>query len=355
MNICVTTLGHLRALAALTAIALLLPTGGRTQDASAASVSNENSKFVADSNFVKQTFTYKTAGNLAIKADVYRLAVDDLRPVIVWIHGGALIFGSRETLPEDERQQFLQAGYVIVAIDYRLAPETKLPEIVKDVEDAHRWVRDKGPTLFRIDPDRMAVVGQSGGGYLAFMAGARVRPRLKAVVSFYGYGDITGGWYSRPDAFFLRQPRITKEDAYKGIGGPILSESSVTPRVNFYIYCRQNGIWPQQVVGFDPDTEPEKFEPYSPERLVTSTYPPTMLLHGDRDTDVPFYLSERMAAVLEGERVEHRLYRMEGFNHLFDVFPDGLPPQGQPIGLQNAKVAEAFQAVLTFLAKHVRT
>jgi hypothetical protein len=62
-----------------------------------------------------------------------------------------------------------------------------------------------------------------------------------------------------------------------------------------------------------------------------------------------------MAAVLERERVEHRLYRMESFNHLFDVFPDGLPPQGQPIGLQNAEVAEAFQAVLTFLAKHLRT
>jgi hypothetical protein len=62
-----------------------------------------------------------------------------------------------------------------------------------------------------------------------------------------------------------------------------------------------------------------------------------------------------MAAVLEREGVEHRLYRMEGFNHLFDVYPDGLPPQGQPIGLQNVKVAEAFRAVLAFLAKHVRT
>jgi dipeptidyl aminopeptidase/acylaminoacyl peptidase len=80
-----------------------------------------------------------------------------------------------------------------------------------------------------------------------------------------------------------------------------------------------------------------------------------MLLHGDRDTDVPFYLSQKMAAVLEREHLEHRLYRMKGFNHLFDVFPDGLPPHVQPIGLRNAKVAEALQAVLTFLARQVRT
>lgn len=88
MKICVTILGHLRALAALTAITLLLPSGGRTQDASAGSASNQNSKVAADSNFVKQTFTYKTVGNLPIKADVYRLAGDDIKPVIVWIHGG---------------------------------------------------------------------------------------------------------------------------------------------------------------------------------------------------------------------------------------------------------------------------
>jgi dipeptidyl aminopeptidase/acylaminoacyl peptidase len=62
---------------------------------------------------------------------------------------------------------------------------------------------------------------------------------------------------------------------------------------------------------------------------VTPAYPPTLLLHGDRDVDVPFEMSERMAAVFEYQRVEHDLYRLEGFNHAFDVFPD-FPPQGPP-------------------------
>jgi hypothetical protein len=60
-----------------------------------------------------------------------------------------------------------------------------------------------------------------------------------------------------------------------------------------------------------------------------------------------------MAAVLQQQGVEHRLLKMEGFNHLFDVFPDGLPPEGKPIGLQNPNVAAAFRNVLDFLSRHL--
>jgi hypothetical protein len=60
-----------------------------------------------------------------------------------------------------------------------------------------------------------------------------------------------------------------------------------------------------------------------------------------------------MAAALKGQRVEHGLYRVEGFNHMFDVFPDGLPPEGQPAGLQHPKVAATFKVVLSFLSKYV--
>jgi acetyl esterase/lipase len=69
----------------------------------------------------KQTFVYKRVDNIAIKADVYRLAGDDRRPVIVWIHPGGLIMGSREMLPADERERFRDTGFVVAAIDYRLA------------------------------------------------------------------------------------------------------------------------------------------------------------------------------------------------------------------------------------------
>jgi acetyl esterase/lipase len=111
----------------------------------------------------KETFTYKKVGDLEIKADVYRPAGAGPHPAIVWIHGGGLIFGSRATIPADENDLFLRAGYITVSIDYRLAPETKVPAILEDVEGAYRWVREKGPALFQCDPERLAVVGQSGG------------------------------------------------------------------------------------------------------------------------------------------------------------------------------------------------
>src|SRR6516162_1669907 len=78
----------------------------------------------------KETFTYKQVRDVQIKADVYRPVGEGSHPVIVWIHGGGLIFGSRTMLPADERDEFLRSGYIVVSIDYRLAPETKLPAIL---------------------------------------------------------------------------------------------------------------------------------------------------------------------------------------------------------------------------------
>ncbi|MFT3870402.1 MAG: alpha/beta hydrolase [Nibricoccus sp.] len=305
----------------------------------------------AEPPYAKQTFTYKTVGSMAIKADVYRPPGEGLRPIIVWIHPGGLIMGSRAMLLLDECERFLRAGFIVVAIDYRLAPETKLPEILADIADAFKWVRGAGATLFDGDPKRVVAVGSSAGGYLALMAGARVQPRLNAIVSFYGYGDIGGEWYNRPSPFYATLPRVSHQDAHRAIGVKEISEAPVRERNAFYIYCRQNGSWPYEVVGPLPNAGPAPYAAFSVERLVTKDFPPTLLLHGDQDVDVPFEMSERMAAKLAEHRVEHRFIRMEGFNHAFDVFPS-YPPEGPPVGLSRPKVAEAFEGVVSFLVKH---
>src|SRR5437868_3050687 len=112
-----------------------------------------------DKNVTAKTYTYKTVGDLPIKADVYRSPGDEVRPVIVWIHGGALITGQRGGPNAEQRKRYLDAGYVIVSIDYRLAPETKLKGIIEDVQDAFKWVRSHGPKLYKIDPKKVAVIG----------------------------------------------------------------------------------------------------------------------------------------------------------------------------------------------------
>ena len=290
---------------------------------------------------VRSTYTYKTVGDLRIRADVYRKPGDIETPAILWLHGGALISGNRRGLNAVQAEKYLDAGYTIVSIDYRLAPQAKLPDIIEDLVDAYRWLRADGPKLFRIDPNRIAVVGHSAGGYLTLMAGFRLSPRPAALVSFYGYGDIAGAWYSRPDPFYNRQPAVAKEEAYQAVGTRLISEDAGGSRGRFYLYTRQQGLWPMEVTGHDPDKEPRVFDPMCPVRNVTKDYPPTLLLHGDRDTDVPYEQSVLMAKELERHGIPHEFISMPGRGHGFDG------------AMWDPEIAQTFDRVLAFLKKQL--
>lgn len=262
------------------------------------------------------TYTYKTAAGCDIQADVYGADTAVRKPVVIFIHGGALIMGSRKGVTRPFHAGLLNAGYVVVSIDYRLAPETKLPAIIEDVRDAHRWVRKSGPKLFHIDPDRLAVAGGSAGGYLTQMTGFCVSPRPRALVSYYGYGDITSAWYSRPDPFYLTQPHVPKEEAMQAVGTTVISEPPAkNQRGRFYLYCRQQGIWPKQVAGHDPDTEDKWFDRYCPLRNVSAKYPPILLIHGTADTDVPYEESKKMDERLTQSGVQHEFITVPDAGH----------------------------------------
>jgi len=224
-------------------------------------------------------------------------------------------------------EALLNAGYVVVSIDYRLAPQVKLPAILDDVRDACDWVRQRGPELFRIDPDELFVMGQSAGGYLTMMAGLHVRPRPRALVSFWGYGDIAGKWYSQPDAFYRQQPLVTKEEAERSGGSKL------------YLYCRQQGLWPEVLTGHDPKKDPRAFDPICPVRNITRDYPPTLLIHGTKDTDVPYELSAQMDKELAANGVAHE----------FVTISDG----GHGFGKSDATIAaRTYQQVVEFLKRH---
>ena len=286
-----------------------------------------------------ETHIYKRAAGCDIRADVRRAPeTAGPAPVVVLIHGGALIAGSRGGVNSRLVDLCLAAGQVVVSIDYRLAPETKLPEIVEDVRDALQWVRTAGPGLFGADPRRIAVVGNSAGGYLALVAGT-FEPRPAAVVSLYGYGDILADWYARPDPFYRRQTPVTREQALAAVETAPICEGG-DGRAPFYLYCRQQGLWPKEVGGRDPEAEPDFFRPYCPARNVTPDYPPTLLLHGRADTDVPCEQSEQMAAALAAAGVRHRLITFPNTGHAFDY---GDTPTTRT----------ALDAIAAFVAEHL--
>ena len=218
-----------------------------------------------------------------------------------------------------QADKYLDAGYTIVSIDYRLAPQAKLNQIIEDLVDAYRWLRIDGPKLFRIDPNRIAVVGHSAGGYLTLMAGFRFNPRPAALVSFYGYGDIAGEWYSRPDPFYNRQPAVSKEEASRQSALRLISEDQGGNRGRFYLYTRQRGpvAGRSRRARSGQGTETLRSDCV---RFGTSRkdYPPTLLLHGDNDTDVPFEQSTLMAKELARQGVQHEFIAMPGRGHGFD-------------------------------------
>jgi acetyl esterase/lipase len=298
----------------------------------------------ADPAFVKKTYTYKTVDGVEVQADVYRADDARVRPVLAEFHGGALIMGSRAGVPRNLLDLCREEGFALVSFDYRLAPEVKLPAIVEDVEDALRWLREKGPQLLHIDSDHLVVTGGSAGGYLTLLTGFRVRPRPKALVAYWGYGDVDGDWYAKPSAFYRTSgPLVDKDDAMRAVGGKVLTGTSGgrSQRGQYYLYLRQNGLWTKEVTGFEPGRDRDKLTPYCAVRNVSPEYPPTMLVHGTEDTDVPYDQSAAMARELARHGVAHELVTVTGAGH-------GLS------GGDKEKTARAHESALAFIRRHLQ-
>ncbi|MSU64604.1 MAG: alpha/beta hydrolase [Opitutus sp.] len=297
-----------------------------------------------------KTYVYKRVGSLEIKADVLPAPkFAGLRPVVVWIHGGALINGNRERDFYEENGGWLgqlhaKHGVVLITIDYRLAPETPLPAIIGDIEDAFRWVREKGPELFHADPARIAVTGSSAGGYLSLVTGFRVRPAPVAIVSLWGYGDLVGAWYTEPSPHARHHElNPTAAEAWRQVSGPAIANAADRKGNGsaFYQYTRQHGIWPWAVSGLNPWLNPAAFYPFMPLQHVTPAFPPTLLVHGQSDTDVPHELSVLMAAEFRRHGVEHGFISIPGAEH----------------GLREAEpkvIDKAYRDAAEFLARHLR-
>lgn len=216
------------------------------------------------------------------------------------------------------KQHALKAGYVLVSLDYRLAPETQLPEIIQDIEDAFAWIRREGSQKFQIDPERIAVAGGSAGGYLTLVTGFRVEPRPIALLSLWGYGDLIGDWYSKPSPHPRHhQSKLTRDEAFRQVNGPPITDARDRPGDGgaFYQYCRQTGTWPQAVSGWDPHAEAERFYPFMPVKNVNADFPPTAMIHGTNDTDVPHAQSAMMAEQFEQHGVPHAIISVPNGEH----------------------------------------
>jgi dipeptidyl aminopeptidase/acylaminoacyl peptidase len=167
-----------------------------------------------------------------------------------------------------------------------------------------------------------------------------------ALVAFYGYGDITGTWVTRPSPFYNQRPMVSADQASDAVGNPTVAGatgSAADKRFLFYVHCRQQGLWSEKVSGHALEKDRDWYAPYEPVRNVTAAYPPTMLLHGESDADVPFEQSVLMAQALEHHGVDHEFLTNAGWGHMFDAS-----------GMEDQAVQDALGKVISLLDQHTR-
>lgn len=108
-------------------------------------------------------------------------------PCAILVHGGGWTKGDKNTFITPLFKPLSESRFTWFSINYRLAPEHKYPACLEDVEAAIRWVRAHAKE-YKVDPKRIALIGESAGGHLVSMAGIRSGgdTAVKVVVPFYG-------------------------------------------------------------------------------------------------------------------------------------------------------------------------
>lgn len=212
--------------------------------------------------------TYCTMEGVELKMDIrYPRSTDGRWPVAMYVHGGGWTGGDKKGGAGAEDISGLQkAGFLVVSVNYRLAPEYKFPAMIEDVKCAVRFLRARAAE-YNLDPDHIGAWGSSAGGHLVALLGLadesagwdvgeylEYSSRVQAVVDMFGPADLTvpfsGGYDNLKDTVFG---------------------------------------------GFDAALA-------SPVTYATPGDPPFLILHGDKDELVPITQSETLLARLQAER-----------------------------------------------------
>lgn len=209
-------------------------------------------------------------------------------PLIVYVHGGGFVAGSKDQgcVPYDK--QFMKRGFAVACISYRLATEVKMPGPIVDVKSAIRSLRANA-SKYNLYPNKIGAWGDSAGGYLVAMAGTSIGVKkfdkgsnlktssaVQAVVDDYGPMDL---------AKLVSQ---TSDPNIKAIG---------------------------VVLGGDIINNPQTNRSYNPVSYIGGNEPPFLIRHGDKDTIVAMSQSKSLNNALKNAGEASRLTVIKSAGH----------------------------------------
>lgn len=231
-------------------------------------------------------------------------------PAILCIHGGGFRAGTRDAY-DGLCQQLAKQGYVAMTVTYRLSPKYQFPAAVQDCKAAVRWARANAPT-YKIDPKRIGVMGGSAGGHLALFLGVTAH-----VPEFEGEGNLDQSSAVQCVVSMFGPSDFTKS-----------YDKSVDAKIVLPMF-------------FGGDLEQKRAEHIhgSPLYWVTPDAPPTLCIHGTKDTYVAYEQAVWMVDRLKAASVDAELLTLEGAGH----------------GFKGDDAVKADHAMFEFFDKHLKT
>jgi acetyl esterase/lipase len=231
---------------------------------------------------------FSKADGVPLSLDVYQPPVAGTYPIVMQIYGGSWQNGSPAS-QEWFSRHFAERGYVVVAIDYRHAPEWKWPEQIVDVRTALYWISEEAHT-FGGDPSRIVLTGQSAGAQLAMRLAYQEGPSsIRGVVNYYGPVDLAEGW---------RRPPQPDPANVRGIL--------------------------EAFIGATPAQKPEHYTHASPITGVSKASAPTLSIYGSRDHIVEARFGRMLDAALKQAGATSVLLELPWSEHSFDAVPNGM-------------------------------
>jgi acetyl esterase/lipase len=217
-------------------------------------------------------------------------------PAVLYVHGGGWTGGDKsDGAGLLFKEALVRSGYIMAAINYRLAPKYTFPAQIEDVKCAVRHLRANA-AIYNIDPERIGAIGGSAGGHLVSLLGASDKEvgwdsgensdqssRVQAVVDMFGPSDL----------------KVMQAGSSRRYGLLIFNASSLD----------------------DP-----LLQTYSPVTYITPDDPPFLILHGDRDEVVPLEQSQILYDKLEAAGVPVELVVVKNAGHGFRPVDGDIQP-----------------------------